>query len=103
MSVAAEPRCQALAEVHRLTSALTDRVLHARMMGAEITQQQIQTLAEAAALLQEYGEPWPPMLTQALHELIDANREGDAAPATDQPADEGGIKGFLARARRRMG
>ncbi len=102
-----------LDEVARLATALSDRVLNAQFLGHEIPAEQVDALLKAATLLQDLGEPWPTMLTQALLEIADRAQEassGDEArtagetdlpPPETEPTVEGGLKGFLARARRR--
>ncbi len=102
-----------LTEAVRLAGALSDRVLNSQLLGQEIPAEQVEALLKAADLFQDLGEPWPTMLTQALHEIADAAQE--SLPEAEEPStsestlapppwtsgDEGGIKGFIARARRR--
>jgi hypothetical protein len=85
-----------MAEAVRLAIALGDRVLNAQLIGQAIPPQQIEALVKAARFFQDCGEPWPPMLTQALHEVAatmrDATSEADAPSAEaasqrDEPAD----------------
>ncbi len=104
-----------LAEAVRLATALSDCVLNARFLGQEIAAEQVEALVKAAGLFQALGEPWPSMLTQALHEIADVAQ--DSLPEAEHPfpseiafasvsdasGDEGGIKGIIARARRRKG
>jgi hypothetical protein len=63
------PSPERLAEVLRLCALLADRVLDAQIMGQSVPGDQAIALAKAAQLLQDLGVDWPPLLTQALHEL----------------------------------
>jgi hypothetical protein len=71
-----------LSEVLRLCTLLADRALDAQIMGQPVPVEQAAALAKAARLLQDQGVEWPPLLTQALHELAGQNGKG----ITETPA-----------------
>ena len=73
-----------LSEVRRLTEALIDQVLEARIVGRPVPQEQSTALIKAAFFLRDCNLPWWPMLAQALHGL---GREADEA-LPENPADD---------------
>ena len=77
-----------LSEVLRLCTALADRTLDAQIMGRPVPVEQAAALAKAARLLQDCGVEWPPLLTQALHELAGKIGEGIANGEAVQDASE---------------
>lgn len=82
-----------LSEVLRLCTVLADRVLDARIMGQPVSADQAVALAKAARLLQDCGEEWPPLLTQALHELAE-KATGTEPPAEVQQSDNVDLQGL---------
>ena len=58
-----------IAEVLRLTTALSDLILDAQIMKRPIPDDQVRALANAALLLEEYAIPLPPLTMQVLHEI----------------------------------
>ncbi|MCJ2075637.1 hypothetical protein MKK68_08220 [Methylobacterium sp. E-016] len=58
-----------LPELSRLTGLLADQVLDAQIMSRPILDQHIRALLDAALLLDEYGVPLPPLLTQIVYEI----------------------------------
>ena len=74
MSDAAEGDSDRMAEVLRLSEALSHSVLNAVLARQPIPYDQATALAKAARLLQEHEVPWPTVLQQALHEA--ANQTG---------------------------
>lgn len=66
-------------EVADLAASLSSAVLHARMTGRGVSDEQVYALAKAARLFQDRGEPWPPILEQVLHELTAEVTDDDAA------------------------
>ena len=88
-----------LFEVLRLATALADRALDAQIAGRPVAADQASALAKVAALLQDYGVEWPPLLTQALHGLVpDADAvAGEAEPTRSLPnIDLDGLSRFFA-------
>ncbi|MER2267916.1 hypothetical protein [Methylobacterium oxalidis] len=109
MNAAGASSTERVSEVVRLTTALADQVLIARLEERAVYTEQVGALVKAARFLEQQGEPWPPLLTQALYELSGL-REEDAlatsAPSAGQelaqgedsdakPQDDRGLSRFL--------
>ncbi|MCJ2054680.1 hypothetical protein [Methylobacterium sp. J-070] len=85
----AEPTSpEGLREVLRLCTVLADCVLDAEIMGQQVPVEQAAALAKAARLLQDHGVEWPPLLTQALHELAGKIGQGVADGEAVQDASD---------------
>ena len=82
-----------LAEVLRLCTLLADRALDARIMGRAVPADQAVALAKAARLLRDHEVEWPPLLTQALHELAEKIEQSDLAPEVE-PAEDVDLQGL---------
>lgn len=94
-----------LAEVARLSTLLSERVLDAVIMKRRVVPKEAVALAQAARLLQDHGVEWPPLLTQVIHELA-RQEEQKAAPETSPTkalADivSGGLSRLLSKPRSR--
>lgn len=72
-----------LSEVLRLCTLLADRVLDAKIMERPVPSEQAVALAKAARLLQDHGVEWPPLVTQALHELAEKARKPEPEPEVE--------------------
>jgi len=98
------PSPEQLSEVLRLCTLLSDRALDARIMGREMSADQMIALAKAARLLQEHGVEWPPLLTQVLHELSDTAEQPVSDTQLGAELSEGidaqGLTRFFAALRR---
>ncbi|TXN20993.1 hypothetical protein FV217_15980 [Methylobacterium sp. WL9] len=96
-----------MAEVERLTAALTDQILDAQIMNRPISEDQAHALAKGARLLHDNGMPWPPVLAQVLQTLMDGRSEAEPEPeisteATNASAPKG-LSRFLGAFRREKG
>ncbi len=60
-----------LAQVQRLATELAAKVRYAQIVERTIPPEQIAALVEAARLLQERGEPWPPLVGEVLQRVVD--------------------------------
>lgn len=82
-----------LAQVHRLATELAARVRYAQIVDRAVPPDQIAALVAAARLLQERGEPWPPLVGEVLQRVVEAMEEpspsGDGEPPADPPAPAG--------------
>jgi hypothetical protein len=80
-----------LAQVQRLATELAAKVRYAQIVARAIPPEQIAALVEAARLLQERGEPWPPLVGEVLQRVVDdMERPAEAEPvegATDAEAE----------------
>lgn len=97
-----------LSEVLRLATALSDHVLEAQITKRDIAPDQIAALVRAAGLLQDHGVPWPPLLQQVLHDVVNAmdSRRADAEAKEAEADDRGPVTGltrFLSAFRREKG
>lgn len=96
-----------LAEVERLTGALTDQILDAQIMKRSIPAEQAHALAKGARLLHDNGVPWPPMLAQALQDLMKGRGEAEPEPKPSIEAAEAlaqtGLSRLLGAFRREKG
>ena len=72
-----------LAQVHRLATELAARVRYAQIVDRPIPPEQITALVEAARLLQERGELWPPLVGEVLQRIVD---EMEHAPEAESGA-----------------
>ena len=102
---AAGSRAEKLSAVASLATSLADRILDAQIAGRTAPSEQIGALTRAAALLQDHGVPWPPLVEQVLLELAD---RVDATQLASRPADAGedvisGLSRFLGALRRERG
>lgn len=79
MSDQAEGGPNRMAEVLRLSEALSHRILNGVLIGHPIPYEQATALARAARLLQEHEIPWPTVLQQALHEAADQTGQAEQA------------------------
>ncbi|AWN39527.1 hypothetical protein [Methylobacterium durans] len=109
MNTAGASSTERVSEVVRLTTALADQVLMARLEERAVYTEQVGALVKAARFLEQQGEPWPPLLTQALYELSGTTAEGALATGASsagqervegedsdaKPQDERGLSRFL--------
>ncbi|AWN40096.1 hypothetical protein [Methylobacterium durans] len=94
MNEAGAGSTEPVSEVVRLTTALADQVLMARLEDRAVYTEQAGALVKAAWLLEQLGEPWPPLLTQALYELsgtAEADGLATSAPSAAQEPVEGEV------------
>ncbi|AWN40752.1 hypothetical protein [Methylobacterium durans] len=93
-----------------MATELADRLLMAGLADQPVLTVQVHALIKAARLLQERGEPWPPLVTQALYELSGMTEEeaAEGGELSSEPAlvqddatkpeaqgDERGVRRFL--------
>ncbi|WP_132250187.1 hypothetical protein [Methylobacterium segetis] len=76
MNSAGAHKSDRIGKVLHLSSALADQILMARLEDRPVQTYEISALVKAARLLEEHGEPWPPLLTQVLCELSGAMDKG---------------------------
>lgn len=85
-----------LAQVHRLATELAARVRYAQIVEREVPPEQIAALVAAARLLQERGEPWPPLVGEVLQRVVeDMERQDlsdDEAQKPETPAPSGFVR-----------
>ena len=98
-------QAEKLSTVASLATSLADRILDAQIAGRTVPPEQVGALTRAAALLQDHGVLWPPLVEQVLLELAD---RVDAAQLASRPADVGedvisGLSRFLGALRRERG
>jgi hypothetical protein len=72
-----------LAQVQRLATELAARVRYAQMVERPIPPEQIAALVEAARLLQERGEAWPPLVGEVLQRVVEDMEQPSAARAAE--------------------
>ena len=72
-----------LSEVLRLATALADRALDAQIAGRPVPADQADALTKVAGLLRDHGVEWPPLLAQAMYDLVP---DADAAAVEPEPA-----------------
>lgn len=86
-------------KVRSLATELAARVRHAQIVGRPIAAKQITALVAAARLLQDYGEPWPYVVGEALREFADGLDQTQAGkPENGRVA--AGLSRFLGAFRR---
>lgn len=73
-----------LAQVHRLATELAARVRYAQIVERTIPSEQIAALVEAARLLQDHGEVWPPLVGEVLQRVVE-DMEQPPTPAGTEP------------------
>ncbi|WP_144760745.1 hypothetical protein [Methylobacterium dankookense] len=80
-------------EVLRLSEALSHRVLNSYLADEPIPKDQATAPIKAAQLLRDTEVPWPPILEQALHEVVDHARRARAAAEAHEHEDVEGQAG----------
>lgn len=84
-----------LAQVQRLATELAARVRYAQIVERVVPPEQITALVEAARLLQERGEPWPPLVGEVLQRVVEEMERATQAEAA-QPESEGEVEATVA-------
>jgi hypothetical protein len=100
----ASPESDRMSEVVHMAGTLADRLLDAQIMRGEMPAEQVRALVDAAALMEERGVPWPPMMMQVLQAVEAGLKDGDAADGDTEaareeaePAEGGSVGGALRR------
>lgn len=88
MSANERPSPDRLATVSDLAMKLAEKALAERMLRRPVADQTVTALAQAVLLLEEHGEPVPPLALDLLTRFFEERRRaGDAGP--DQAAGAG--------------
>lgn len=77
-----------MVEVLSLSEALSHRVLNSVLADAPIPRHQASALIKAAQLLRDAEVPWPFVLEQALHEVVEHARRARAGSERHEPREE---------------
>lgn len=77
-----------LAQVQRLATELAARVRYAQIVERGVPPEQIAALVEAARLLQERGEPWPPLVGEVLQRVVEEMERSTQAEPEPEPKSE---------------
>jgi hypothetical protein len=84
-----------LAQVQRLATELAARVRYAQIVERGVPPEQIAALVEAARLLQERGEPWPPLVGEVLQRVVeDMERPAQAEHVEEKTEAEAAVAGL---------
>ncbi|KAB1074072.1 hypothetical protein [Methylobacterium planeticum] len=80
MSATERPSPERLARVSELAVKLAEKALAERMLQRPVADQTVTALAQAALLLEEHGEPVPPLALELLTRFFEERRRaGDGA------------------------